>query len=72
MIALDTAEPAERRPVLAAARPDDGDRTAGGLLWDLHPGYVLRAEDRIVLAATRRGLADLLGRRPHGPGQRTP
>ncbi|MFE1776676.1 NAD-binding protein [Streptomyces sp. NPDC059008] len=70
VIALDTAEPAERRPDLAAARPDDGDRTAGGLLWDLHPGYVLRAQDRVVLAATRRGLAELLGRRPPGPGPR--
>ncbi|MEW2438922.1 NAD-binding protein [Streptomyces caniferus] len=72
VIALDTAEPAERRPDLAAARPDDADRTAGGLLWDLHSGYVLRAEDRVVLAATRRGLAELLGRRPPGPVQRTP
>ena len=72
VIALDTAEPAERRPDLAAARPDDADRTADGLLWDLHPGYVLRAEDRVVLAATRRGLAELLGRRPPGPVQRTP
>ncbi|AWN30672.1 NAD(P)-binding protein [Streptomyces sp. NEAU-S7GS2] len=71
VIALDTAEPAERRPDLAAARPDDGDRTAGGLLWDLHPGYVLRSEDRVVLATTRRGLAELLGRRPPGPVQRT-
>ncbi|MFE0192007.1 NAD-binding protein [Streptomyces sp. NPDC058989] len=70
VIALDTAEPAERRPDLAAARPDDGDRTAGGLLWDLHPGYVLRAQDRVVLAATRRGLAELLGRRPPGPDPR--
>ncbi|WP_328405804.1 NAD-binding protein [Streptomyces sp. NBC_00390] len=63
VIALDTAEPAERRPDLAANRPDDGGRTVAGLLWDLHPGYVLRAEDRVVLAATRRGLAELLGRR---------
>ncbi|MEU6550345.1 NAD-binding protein [Streptomyces sp. NPDC046915] len=33
-------------------------------------GYVLRAEDRVLLAATRRGLAELLGRR--GAPARTP
>lgn len=63
VIALDTAEPAERRPDLAASRPYGADRTGAGLLWDLHPGYVLRLQDRVVLAATRRGLAELLGRR---------
>ncbi|MFJ6000277.1 NAD-binding protein [Streptomyces sp. NPDC092370] len=36
---------------------------ASGLVWDLPPAYVLGAEDRVVLAATRRGLAELLGRR---------
>ncbi|MFF3381017.1 NAD-binding protein [Streptomyces sp. NPDC002680] len=36
---------------------------ASGLVWDLPETYVLRAEDRVVLAATRRGLAELLGRR---------
>ncbi|MFJ9963994.1 NAD-binding protein [Streptomyces avermitilis] len=35
-----------------------------GLVWDLPATYVLRPEDRVVLAATRRGLAELLGRRP--------
>ncbi|WP_367326186.1 NAD-binding protein [Streptomyces sp. HUAS ZL42] len=34
-----------------------------GLVWDLPDTYVLRSEDRVVLAATRRGLAELLGRR---------
>ncbi|MFF3346032.1 NAD-binding protein [Streptomyces sp. NPDC002779] len=34
-----------------------------GLVWDLPDTYVLRGEDRVVLAATRRGLAELLGRR---------
>ncbi|MEU6805634.1 NAD-binding protein [Streptomyces neyagawaensis] len=55
VLALDTAtDPAERA----------GGPTAGsGLIWDLPPTYVLRAEDRVVLAATRRGLAELLGRR---------
>ncbi|MCX4763795.1 NAD-binding protein [Streptomyces sp. NBC_01275] len=34
-----------------------------GLLWDLPDTYVLRNSDRVILAATRRGLAELLGRR---------
>ncbi|MEU9215084.1 NAD-binding protein [Streptomyces sp. NPDC048376] len=33
------------------------------LVWELPDTYVLRASDRVVLAATRRGLAELLGRR---------
>ncbi|MEU0223092.1 NAD-binding protein [Streptomyces sp. NPDC006284] len=33
------------------------------LVWELPDTYVLRGEDRVVLAATRRGLAELLGRR---------
>lgn len=37
--------------------------SGAGLVWDLPDTYVLRAEDRVVLAATRRGLAELLGRR---------
>ncbi|WP_418960555.1 NAD-binding protein [Streptomyces tritici] len=58
VLALDTADPAARRPDLASSPDGEGSR----LLWDLHPGYVLRPEDRIVIAATRRGLAELLGR----------
>ena len=51
VLALDTGvgAPVEGRP--------------SGLVWDLPETYVLRAEDRVVLAATRRGLAELLGRR---------
>ncbi|WP_307167664.1 NAD-binding protein [Streptomyces rishiriensis] len=37
-----------------------------GLVWDLADTYVLRGSDRVVLAATRRGLADLLRRRRRG------
>ncbi|MFE7950584.1 NAD-binding protein [Streptomyces sp. NPDC057426] len=59
VLALDTASPGSRRPDLASAR-HDGEQPQ--LLWDLHPGYVLRPEDRVVIAATRRGLAELLGR----------
>ncbi|HET6857688.1 MAG TPA: NAD-binding protein [Streptomyces sp.] len=69
LLALDTATPDDRRTDLSAARANGGDGGVGSqtpprLIWDLHPGYVLRPEDRVVLAATRRGLAELLGRRP--------
>lgn len=43
------------------AREESGD--APGLAWDLPDTYVLQPSDRVVLAATRRGLAELLGRR---------
>ncbi|WP_052868851.1 NAD(P)-binding protein [Streptomyces niger] len=41
------------------------------LVRDLPPDYVLRPEDRVVIAATREGLGELLGRRPRlaGVGQ---
>ncbi|MER5471822.1 NAD-binding protein [Streptomyces sp. NPDC002685] len=58
VLALDTAAPGERRAASASAA------RGPGLVWDLPPTYVLRSEDRVVLAATRRGLAELLGRRP--------
>ncbi|MEU6352401.1 NAD-binding protein [Streptomyces sp. NPDC047072] len=41
--------------------------TDGTLVWDLPDTYVLRNTDRVLLAATRRGLAELLGRRPRTP-----
>jgi Trk K+ transport system NAD-binding subunit len=34
------------------------------LVWNLAPDRVLTPQDRVVLAATRQGLAELLGRRP--------
>ncbi|MFJ8882376.1 NAD-binding protein [Streptomyces sp. NPDC102402] len=73
VLALDATPPADRLPDLAAVPPYDPlDPTSAGtpdrhsgLVWDLHPGYVLRREDRVVIAATRRGLAELLrGQRP--------
>ncbi|MFI2432671.1 NAD-binding protein [Streptomyces sp. NPDC018693] len=70
VVALDTAAPDDRLPDLAAAPPRYRGARPAGLVWDLHPGYVLRPEDRVVLAATRQGLAELLGRRPRRPGIR--
>ncbi|MBW3706289.1 potassium transporter TrkA [Streptomyces griseus] len=66
VLAIDATPPADRAPDLAAIPPYNpgGDATPppSGLVWDLHPGYVLRATDRVVIAATRRGLAELLRR----------
>ncbi|MEU8708268.1 NAD-binding protein [Streptomyces sp. NPDC048565] len=68
VLALDATPPADRLPDLAAVPPFDPlapaaqstpDRPSG-LVWDLHPGYVLQPQDRVVIAATRRGLAELL------------
>jgi voltage-gated potassium channel Kch len=73
VIALDAADPAERLPDLAATPgpyAGDADERPPGLVWDLHPGYVLGPQDRVVLAATRRGLAELLSR--SRPGTRVP
>ncbi|MFC5670157.1 potassium channel family protein [Streptomyces incanus] len=57
----------------AAGTGTGGVTAAGepsGLVWDLPDTYVLRNEDRVVLGATRRGLAELLGRRGRGrPGR---
>ncbi|MFE9677424.1 NAD-binding protein [Streptomyces sp. NPDC006259] len=50
----------------SAGAGDEGRGVAAGLEWDLPDSYVLRGEDRVVLAATRRGLAELLGRRRRG------
>jgi voltage-gated potassium channel Kch len=47
----------------APSTPGEERAAASGLVWDLPPTYVLGAGDRVVLAATRRGLAELLGRR---------
>ncbi len=63
VVALDTAAPGERRPDLATDPAPNAPERPPGLVWDLPPGYVLGPGDRVVLAATRRGLAELLGRR---------
>ncbi|MER6114604.1 NAD-binding protein [Streptomyces sp. NPDC001743] len=58
VLALDVAPPDPARPPQTP-----GAGPGGGLVWNLHPGYVLQPTDRVVIAATRRGLAELLGRR---------
>ncbi|MEU7054804.1 NAD-binding protein [Streptomyces sp. NPDC046197] len=64
VLALDTgATGQERREPTAGQGPAEDAGRASGLVWNLPGTYVLRREDRVVLAATRRGLAELLGRR---------
>lgn len=70
VLALDLAAPSDRRPDLAAATDHDRHSREPELAWDLHPGYVLRPDDRVVLAATRHGLARLLQHR--GPQAQDP
>ncbi|MFJ3828991.1 NAD-binding protein [Streptomyces sp. NPDC090046] len=60
ILALDTTDPADRRPDLRTTRLD-GRSHVSGLLFDLHPGHVLGPEDRVIISATRQGLAELLG-----------
>ncbi|MDQ0750156.1 Trk K+ transport system NAD-binding subunit [Streptomyces africanus] len=61
VLALNTAPPGGRRG--EGETPEEEGAPASGLVWDLPSTYVLGAGDRVVLAATRRGLAELLGRR---------
>ncbi|MFG2899035.1 NAD-binding protein [Streptomyces zaomyceticus] len=67
VIAMDGSAPARSAARTGAAARDQG--------WRLDPERVLGPGDRVVVAATRRGLAELLGRgarpggaRPLGPG----
>ncbi|MCX3062638.1 NAD-binding protein [Streptomyces beihaiensis] len=64
VLALDSTAPAERRPDLSLSngRGDEDPEQPAGLVWNLHPGYVLRPVDRVVVATTRQGLAELLSR----------
>lgn len=77
ILALDTTDPADRRPDLRTTRLD-GRGHVSGLLFDLHPGHVLGPADRVIVAATRQGLAELLGSgravppRPRSPGRPGP
>jgi voltage-gated potassium channel Kch len=65
VLALDTGTSASggRREEPATEEAYE-DLPGSGLVWDLPDSYVLRGADRVVLAATRTGLAELLGRRP--------
>ncbi|MEW5625687.1 hypothetical protein AB1388_03785 [Streptomyces hydrogenans] len=54
---VEGAAPDERTLLRAGLR----EAEPPALLWDLHPGYVLRPGDRVVVAATRSGLPELLG-----------
>lgn len=47
-------------------------RHSAGLVWQLEPNRVLGAGDRVLVATTRRGLAELLGRHPRPPRQDRP
>jgi voltage-gated potassium channel Kch len=65
VLALDTGMTAQRRREPAAQEAsEDPARAGSGVLWNLPGTRVLRKGDRVILAATRRGLAELLGR--HG------
>ncbi|WP_437050331.1 potassium channel family protein [Streptomyces sp. enrichment culture] len=61
VLALDTSAADGRRE--GPAGEPGTDVPPSGLVWDVPDTYVLRPGDRVVLAATRRGLAELLGRR---------
>ncbi|SDO54133.1 TrkA-N domain-containing protein [Streptomyces sp. cf386] len=70
VLALDRTSREERRddrreePAAEEAYEDAGRAgDVSGWVWDLPDSYVLQKDDRVVLAATRRGLAELLGRR---------
>ncbi len=65
VLALDAGADGDRRPGEAGGA--EGLRSSG-LVWELPRTYVLQARDRVVLAATRQGLAELLGRRARVPG----
>ncbi|MER0245545.1 NAD-binding protein [Streptomyces sp. HSW2009] len=62
VLALDASAPGPRPADLGAALRAGPGEPRQRLVWDLDPAYVLRPADRVVLVATRRGLAELLGR----------
>lgn len=72
VLALDIAHGGDdgEDPVPDLSHPAGGSNSAGeptALQWQLHPGYLLRAGDRVVVAATRRGLGRLLAAGPQSP-----
>ncbi|KKZ72699.1 NAD-binding protein [Streptomyces showdoensis] len=55
--------PGAWRVIARGAAGVPANRAGYGLVWQVPPGEVLGPGDRVVVAATRRGLAELLGRR---------
>ncbi|MGD3109708.1 NAD-binding protein [Streptomyces sp. YGL11-2] len=69
VLAVDTSTPDNPEPDTAAGAPQPGAERAPALLaQELGDGYVLRPQDRVLLAATREGLGDLLSRHPRTAG----
>ncbi|MDF3300729.1 NAD-binding protein [Streptomyces tropicalis] len=71
VLAVDAGAAARQRPEGSGAAPgEETRRPAPEPVGNLPGGYVLGDGDRVVLAATRRGLAELLGRggRDRPPG----
>ncbi|MFJ8701412.1 NAD-binding protein [Streptomyces ardesiacus] len=70
VLALEVADGASGGGRAGSGGPVGSSGSVGSrLVWELPDTYVLRGVDRVVLAATRRGLAELLGRRArHGSG----
>ncbi|MGD6742465.1 NAD-binding protein [Streptomyces sp. BH106] len=60
VLAVDSTAPGERRTDVGTDPEEDGSTPGPGPVWEMDPEYVLRPTDRVVLAATRRGLAELL------------
>jgi voltage-gated potassium channel Kch len=69
VLALERGVSAAGRQEPAAEEAYEDGRGVGGagLVWDLDDAYVLRKSDRVVMAATRVGMAELLGRRRREP-----
>jgi Trk K+ transport system NAD-binding subunit len=64
VLALDTGMTAQQRREPATQEAlEDAARAGSGVVWNLPGTRVLSKGDRVILAATRRGLAELLGRR---------
>ncbi|WP_189297000.1 NAD(P)-binding protein [Streptomyces albospinus] len=69
VLAVDTSAPDDAEADAAAGAPRPGAERAPALLaHELGDGYVLRPQDRVLLAATRQGLGDLLSRHPRPAG----
>ncbi|TJZ49734.1 potassium transporter TrkA [Streptomyces piniterrae] len=74
VLAVDTSAPDDPDPAgspdTAGAPHQDTARGPAHLVHELGDGYVLRPQDRVLLAATRQGLGDLLARRPRATAVR--